>query len=73
MMVDKGMNMTDYEDVLRQIEQMQYDLERNVEWSLTENLPYAKVKGLVTDAQMALGNLYIYVMDAQRQKAEKSE
>jgi hypothetical protein len=54
-----------YDEVLERIEEMQYDLEREVEWPLTETLPYAKVKQLVMDAQMALGNLYLYV-EAQR-------
>lgn len=61
--------MTDleFDAVLATIEEMQYVLERKVEWSLTDALPYEKVKDKVGAAQSALNDLYVYVMSAQKE------
>jgi hypothetical protein len=40
-----------------------------VEWSLTDALPYEKVKDKVGAAQSALNDLYVYVMSAQKENA----
>jgi len=55
--------MTDMDQVLEIIEEMQYDLERKVEWSLTETLPYDEVKSKIAAAQVALNDLYVYIME----------
>ena len=52
-----------YQEILELIEEMQYDLERKVEWSLTEALPYDEVKDKIAAAQVALNDLYVYIME----------
>jgi hypothetical protein len=59
--------MTDLEGVLSIIEDMQYDLDRKVEWTLTETLPFEEVRTKVVAVQVALNNLYVYVMSKQEE------
>jgi len=59
--------MTDLEQTLESIEFIQHKLERDVEWILTESLPYEDVRRKVVAAQVALNDLYIYIMDQQKE------
>lgn len=59
--------MTDYEQTLEAIEFIQHKLERDVEWILTDTLPYEDVRRKVVAAQVALNDLYIYIMDQQKE------
>jgi hypothetical protein len=59
--------MTDLEQTLESIEFIQHKLERDVEWVLTESLPYEDVRRKVVAAQVALNDLYIYIMDQQKE------
>jgi|GEM_PF-6112354 len=64
------MTNLEYDAVLATIEEMQYVLERKVEWSLTDDaLAYEKVKEKVGAAQVALNDLYVYVMSVQWENA----
>jgi hypothetical protein len=65
------MTNLEYDAVLATIEEMQYVLERKVEWSLTDDAltPYEKVKEKVGAAQVALNDLYVYVMNTQWENA----
>ena len=67
---DNWMTNLEYDAVLATIEEMQYVLERKVEWSLTDDaLAYEKVKEKVGAAQVALNDLYVYVMSVQWENA----
>lgn len=59
--------MTDYEQTLEAIEFIQHKLERDVEWILTDSLPFEDVRRKVVAAQVALNDLYIYIMDQQKE------
>jgi len=59
--------MTDLEQTLESIEFIQHKLERDVEWVLTESLPYEDVRRKVVAAQVALNDLYIYIMNQQKE------
>ena len=59
--------MTDFEQTLESIEFIQHKLERDVEWVLTESLPYEDVRRKVVAAQVALNDLYIYIMNQQKE------
>lgn len=61
------MDMTNLEQTLEAIESMQQSLERDVEWILTDTLPYEDVRRKVVAAQVALNDLYIYIMDQQKE------
>lgn len=54
--------MTNFDMVLEDIEEMQYNLERKIEWVLTDSLDYDTVKTKVCAAQVALNDLYLFVM-----------
>ena len=56
-----------YDQILDLIEEMQEDLERKVEWPLTDRLPYVEVKRLVIDAHIALHNLHTYIQSAKKE------
>jgi hypothetical protein len=59
--------MSDLEPALEAIESIQHQLERDVEWVLTESLPYEDVRRKVVAAQVALNGLYVYIMDQQKE------
>lgn len=59
--------MSDLEQTLEAIEFIQHKLERDVEWVLTDSLPYEDVRRKVVAAQVALNDLYIYIMNQQKE------
>ena len=59
--------MTDLEKVLESIEDMQFELDRGIEHTLTESLPYEEVRDRVVAVQVALNDLYVYVMSKQEE------
>lgn len=59
--------MSDLEQTLEAIEFIQHKLERDVEWILTDSLPYEDVRRKVVAAQVALNDLYIYIMNQQKE------